>query len=679
MNAEHLDMQTPNGAQLNIDALYKICPSCFTESKGEDGALHHVVDFNKLRSLLGDMAVDDAPESYDFTWVGKREAKREANARINKTLRPCVEESVDWEKTQNLYIEGDNLEILKLLQNAYMGKVKMIYIDPPYNTGSDFVYHDDFKISADEYDENNINEDGERFRRNTDSNGRFHSDWCSMMYSRLMVARSLLTEDGVIFISIDDNEVDNLHKICDELFGYSNRINTICINMNSLSGVKMTHVIKGKRFPAQKEYLLIYKKGDEQPILSIEKKPKDKWDKEYNMIIPEMTDSLFDAFSNMGDDEMNQRLKSMHLISLAEYAKKNNIELTDEWKFSNSYRIFGTKSNRALAKKVADKSFVQQIFGYTNTDGNKRFFRTDFNKETKDPRIELVQAKSTLEVFISDNWTDISNDGGVAQEGEVIYPNGKKPLQLINRIIKSANTKDGIILDFFSGSATTAHSVILQNCLDGGSRRFIMVQLPENLDETLQNSSGDDRDDIQSLIDFCDSIDKSHNICELGKERIRRSGKKIKEEHPEAKDLDIGFRVLKCDSSNMKDVYFSPQDYSQTMLFDLLDNIKDDRTDLDLLFDCMLRWGVELSMPIDSSKKIDGCTIHNVNDGDLVACFNGEITDNVIDAIAELHPLRVVFRDSNFKEASQKMNLFELFKQKCNWSDAEVKNNVRVI
>ena len=224
MNAEHLDMQTPDGAQLNIDALYKICPSCFTESKGEDGALHHAVDFNKLRSLLGDMAVDDAPESYDFTWVGKREAQREANARINKTLRPCVEESVDWDKTQNLYIEGDNLEVLKLLQNSYMGKVKMIYIDPPYNTGSDFVYHDDFKISADEYDENNINEDGERFRRNTDSNGRFHSDWCSMMYSRLMVARTLLSDDGVIFISIDDNEVENLKKICNEIFGESNNM-----------------------------------------------------------------------------------------------------------------------------------------------------------------------------------------------------------------------------------------------------------------------------------------------------------------------------------------------------------------------------------------------------------------------------------------------------------------------
>ncbi len=254
MNAEHLDMQTPNGAQLNIDALYKICPSCFTESKGEDGTLRHVVDFNKLRSLLGDMAVDDAPESYDFTWVGKHEAQREANARINKTLRPCVEESVDWDKTQNLYIEGDNLEVLKLLQNSYMGKVKMIYIDPPYNTGSDFVYHDNFKISADEYDENNINEDGERFRRNTDSNGRFHSDWCSMIYSRLLVARTLLTEDGVIFVNMDENEISNLQKICSEVFGDANDLGTIVWDKRNPKG-------DAKGISYQHEYILVYAKN----------------------------------------------------------------------------------------------------------------------------------------------------------------------------------------------------------------------------------------------------------------------------------------------------------------------------------------------------------------------------------------------------------------------------------
>ncbi len=678
---ERLDLQSADGAQLNLDALYQIAPSCFTEATDpKTGKIKRVVNFDVLRQLLGDDTVEDAPEAYEFNWVGKQEARAEVLRPINKTLRPVKEDSVDWDNTQNLYIEGDNLEVLKLLQKSYLGKVKMIYIDPPYNTGNDFVYHDDSSRSQEEEDlaAGNIDELGNRYRKNTDSNGRFHSEWCSMIYARLMVARSLLSEDGVIFISIDDNEVDNLHKICDEIFGYSNRINTICINMNSLSGVKMTHVIKGKRFPAQKEYLLIYKKGGIQPILSIEKKPKGKWDKEYNMIIPELEDNQFNAFSDMQDNEINHILKSMHLISLAEYARTNNIELTDEWKFSNSYRIFGTKSNRSLAKKVNDKSFDQQIYGYTNTDGNKRFFRTDYNRETKDPRIELVQAKSNLEVFISDNWTDISNDGGVAQEGEVIYPNGKKPLQLINRIVKAANSKDGIVLDFFSGSATTAHSVILQNCFGGGNRRFIMVQLPENLDETIQNASGDDKDDIQSLIDFCDSINKPHNICELGKERIRRAGKKIKEEHPEAKDLDTGFRVFRVDESNFEDVERTPKEYNQAQLDLFLNNVKSDRNDLDLLFGCMLDWGVKLSLPM-SSEEVDGKMIYTINDGDLVACFADKVTDKVVRAMADKQPLRVIFRDSCFEQDADKINIYETFKQLLDWSDQEVLKNIRVI
>lgn len=449
--------------------------------------------------------------------------------------------------------------------------------------------------------------------------------------------------------------------------------------MNSLSGVKMTHVIKGKRFPAQKEYLLIYKKGGVQPILSIEKKPKDKWDKEYNMIIPELSDNQFESFSEMTDKKMNSILRQMHLSSLADYAKTNNIELSDEWKFINSYRIFGTKSNRSLAKKVANQVFDQQILGYTNTDGNKRFFRTDYNKSTKDPRIELVQAKSTLEVFISDNWIDISNDGGVAQEGGVIYPNGKKPLELINRIIKTSNSKDAIVLDFFSGSATTAHSVFIQNIIDGGKRRFIMVQLPENLDETLQRANGDDKDDVQSLIDFCDSINIPHNICELGKERIRRAGKKIKEESPlTTQDLDTGFRVFRLDESNYEEVSISPKDYQQDQLQLFADNIKQDRTDLDLLFGAMLAWGVTLDLPM-TKETVDGCTIYTVNNGGLVACFTEGITDKVMAAMAGKTPLRVLFRDSCFAQDSQKINIYEQFKQLMDWTDDEAFKNIKVI
>lgn len=680
---KRLDLNTKDGAQLNMNALYQIAPSVFTESRDEKtGELKRVVNFDALRQLLGDNAVDESSETYEFRWVGKDAAKAEAARAIDKTLRPVVEDSVDWDTTKNLYIEGDNLEVLKLLQRSYMGKVKMIYIDPPYNTGNDFVYHDDFAMSSDEYEEASeaVDDLGNKYFKNTETSGRFHSDWCNMIYPRLMVARSLLAEDGVIFISIDDNEVDNLRKICDEVFGYSNRINTICVNMNSLSGVKMTHVIKGKRFPAQKEYLLIYKKGGIQPILSIEKKPKAKWDKEYNMIIPELNDKQFDSFQELNDIIMNDILSEMHLISLAEFAKNNNVELTDKWKFANSYRIFGTKSNKSLARKVANQTFSQQIFGYTNTDGNKRFFRTDYNKDTKDPRIELVQAKSTLEVYISDNWTDISNDGGVAQEGDVIYPNGKKPLQLINRIVKTINSRDGIVLDFFSGSATTAHSVFIQNYLDKGSRQFIMVQLPENLDNTLQRASGDEKDDKQSLIDFCDSINKPHNICELGKERIRRAGKKIKEESPlTTQDLDTGFRVFRLDDSNFNPgVKASPGEYNQQQLDLFANNIKSDRNDLDLLFGSILAWGLQLDLPMET-EEVDGCKIYTVNEGDLVACFAEKVTDKVIEAMAEKEPLRVLFRDSCFDSDDKKINLFETFKQKLDWTDDEAFNNIRVI
>ena len=644
---EKLNMQTTDVVDENIKRIGEMFPNCLTEVKDEKGRPQVAIDFDQLRQELSKNIVEGPEERYQFTWPDKRNAIRLANAPTTDTLRPCREESVDFDNTQNLYIEGDNLEVLKLLRQNYLGKVKMIYIDPPYNTGNDFVYNDDFAQAAGEYVHNSGQEDkeGNRMVTNLETYGRFHTNWLNMIYPRLKVARDLLQDDGIIFISIDDNEVENLRKICDEIFGSANLINAICINMNSLSGVKMTHVIKGKRFPAQKEYLLIYKKGIQQPILSIEKKPKDAWDKEYNMIIPEMTKEQFDSFISMDDPQMNTILTRMHLVSLAEYAKTNGITLSDEWKFDNSYRIFGTKSNRSLAKKVHDKTFTQQILGYTNTDGNKRFFRTDYNKETKDPRIELVQAASTLEVFISDNWTDISNDGGVAQEGGVIYPNGKKPLQLLNRIVKTANSKDGVFLDFFAGSSTTAHAIIQQNLLDEGIRRFIMVQYPENLDKTLEKVSGDDKDDVLSLIDFCDEIGKPHLITEIGKERIRRVGNKIKETIPlEAQFIDTGFRVLKLDSSNMNDVFYTPAAFTERDLFE--DNIKGDRTDEDLLFQTMIELGIELSAKIEK-KSIAGKTVWSVSDGYLIACFDKDVNETTIKEIAKMKPFYFVMRDSS--------------------------------
>lgn len=628
---KYIDIQTPDGAELNLDALYKIAPSCFTEAKGDDGEVRRVVDFNKLRLLLGDNAVEDTPEVYDFTWVGKRAALQEAVAPINKTLRPCPEESVDWDKTQNLYIEGDNLEVLKLLQNSYMGKVKMIYIDPPYNTGNDFVYHDDFTQSAEEYDESNRDEEGNRYRRNTDSNGRFHSDWCSMIYTRLMVARSLLTDNGVIFISIDENEIQNMRKITDEVFGESNFISQL--------GWQKVYSPKNQAryFSNDYEFVLCYCKNISS--FSINLLPR--------------TEAMNARYKNPDNDPRGDwkagdcvgngvRSQGYYDVVSPKTGKVFNVPQGKHWVYARDNMMKMIEDNRIWFGKdgnsfPAVKQFLSDVTGRRPSSllMYEDYGHTDMAKK------DLIKLFKDLENVPFDT---------------------PKPVKLIKMLSIIGSDKEDIVLDFFSGSATTAQAIMELNEETQSNRKFILVQMPEIID--------DNPGAIKIGL---------NNIAEVGKERIRRAGKTIKEDNPlTAQDLDTGFRVFKCDSSNYKDVAFAPKDYTQDMLAGLLDNIKEDRTDLDLLFDCMLRWGVELSLPL-STTKVDGCTIHNVNDGDLVACFDGNVTEAVIDAIADLSPLRVVFRDSSFNEAAQKMNLFELFKQKCDWTDEEVKNNVRVI
>ena len=656
---KHIDMQTPNGAELNLDALYKIAPSCFTEAKGDDGEIRHVVDFNKLRLLLGDNAVEDAPEVYDFTWVGKRAALQEAAAPINKTLRPCPEESEDWDKTQNLYIEGDNLEVLKLLQNSYMGKVKMIYIDPPYNTGNDFVYHDDFTLSAQEYGESNHDDEGNRYRKNTDSNGRFHSDWCSMIYTRLLVARSLLTEDGVIFISIDENEVENLRKICDEIFGESNS-QALVTYVRKTSGKQ-----DSSNFMKSTEYILVYSKTGQwecQPLVA--------------------DDHVTDRYNKVDEDGRKFRETDLRKTGNADRREDRPLMYYPFYYNTSTKELIPSNTRRI---DLINKGFIEIYpvkpdgtdgrwrWGVDNAKNNVDFLvarempkykdkYTIYEKDFIDKKGEI----RTVKEHTSWDRKEFNSDNAMAEFKKLGFSNQLFPFPkssaLIKHMVYLADTQNSIVIDFFSGSATAAQAIMQLNSQDNGNRKYIMVQLPE---ETAEDS---------------EAYKAGYkNICEIGKERIRRAGKKIKEESPlTTQDLDIGFRVFKCDSSNYKDVAFAPKDYSQEMLEGLLDNIKEDRTDLDLLFDCMLRWGVELSLPLKTTKA-DGCTIHNVNDGDLVACFDGNVTEAVIDAIADLSPLRVVFRDSSFNEAAQKMNLFELFKQKCDWTDEEVKNNVRVI
>ena len=649
MQIEHLNKETTDGTVRNLDALYQLFPSCFTEAKDAiSGDMRRVVDWGKLRSLLGEYVENDEPEKYDFTWVGKRAAQREAAAPCRKTLRPCPEESVDWDTTQNLYIEGDNLEVLKLLQNSYMGKVKMIYIDPPYNTGNDFVYHDDFAQSAEEYDEHNLDDEGNRYRKNTDSNGRFHSDWCSMIYTRLIVARNFLTDDGVIFISIDDNEQRNLKNICDEVFGEINFIASFPRLTTKSGKTPLTYMVSH-------DYILCYVKNSKDVFTGKtyeddSYKYEDEYVEErgkYNLKQPLDCNSI--SYSKSLDYPIEHEGKTYYpggdYDSYQERKKGNYLKKDYAWRWSKDLFEFGLANGWIVFQngRIYTKGYLNATIE-KNGDGTYSIVNR-----------EKTRKLSTIDFIKNDYSNDIAKKQVASYKisAKFDYP---KPYNLIYDLMESYNDKNCIVLDFFSGSSSTADAVIRLNANDGGKRRFIMIQLQEDLEGN---------DDYKT-------------ICDIAKERIRRAGKKIKEEHPEAKDLDIGFRVLKCDESNYKPVAFAPKDYTQESLDMFLDNIKEERTGLDLLFDCMMRWGLELSLPYDT-QKVDGCTIYNVDDGSLVACFDGVVTSAVIDAIAETHPLRVVFRDSSFTEAAQKMNLFELFKQKCGWTDQEVQNNVRVI
>lgn len=636
-NPKRLSLQSADGVQLNLDALYQIAPSCFTEAADSpNGGVKRVVNFDILRQLLGDDAVEDATEAYEFNWVGKQAARAEVLRPINKTLRPVKEDSVDWDTTQNLYIEGDNLEVLKLLQKSYLGKVKMIYIDPPYNTGNDFVYHDDSSRSQEEEDlaAGNIDELGNRYRKNTDSNGRYHSDWCSMIYTRLMVARSLLSDDGAIFISIDDNEQRNLKYICDEVFGESNFRNTI-LTRRRIKSLNSQFAENGLySMNVGFEYVLVYAKTTQFLMKALqmtkaEKQTKGRWD-------------VF--WSNADRPTMRYDILGF-------------TPQTGQWRNSKEKADIAIKNYKVFEEQFASKMTLEEYFAKT---GIKEFIRRIPNGVGKNGGVQHWVAPSDSMLRTS-NWTDIE----VSQIGKEINlpfdnPKNKLLLMEIYRLIR--NDKDFLTLDFFSGSATTAHAVMQLNAEDGGNRKFIMVQLPEATPADSEAYKAGYK-----------------NICEIGKERIRRAGKKIKEESPlTTQDLDTGFRVFRVDESNFEDVERTPKLYNQEQLELFLNNIKSDRTDLDLLFDCMLNWGVQLSLPM-TTEKVDGKNIYTVNEGDLVACFADKVTDNVVRAMAEKQPLRVIFRDSCFERDADKINIYETFKQLMDWSDQEVVKNIRVI
>ncbi len=667
---ERLDLQSADGAQLNLDALYQIAPSCFTEATDpKTGKIKRVVNFDVLRQLLGDDTVEDAVEAYEFNWVGKQEARAEVLRPINKTLRPVKEDSVDWDNTQNLYIEGDNLEVLKLLQKSYLGKVKMIYIDPPYNTGNDFVYHDDSSRSQEEEDlaAGNIDELGNRYRKNTDSNGRFHSEWCSMIYARLMVARSLLTEDGAIFISIGVEEFATLKSICNEVFGENNFVEVF-------SWVKTATppslAVKSRK---TNEYILCYEKnknnikyngelldGGDQPLLntgnaeSILKFPKDK------------VEFKTKAFPNgVYEPYCKDRVSLLDRIEIIDGKATSDFHLKGEFKWTQTFFDEEVKNGTTFIIKTDNLSvrFIREGEGYKRP--------TNFIKEKiTSPLIDKPGSGVGTNETASSYLTSLMDGKNVFS-----YP---KPVSLIKYLTNFICKDDDIVMDFFSGSGTTADAVWRYNIEKINTNlKYILVQLPENLDENLKTADANSKELILNGISLLDEIERPHKLTELAKYRLVKTIEIIKNENLGCKK-DLGFRVFRLDESNFEDVERTPKEWNQDQLDLFLNNVKSDRTDLDLLFGCMLDWGVKLSLPM-TSEEVDGKMIYTVNEGDLVACFADKVTDNVVRAMADKQPLRIIFRDSCFEQDADKINIYETFKQLLDWSDKEVEKNIRVI
>ena len=614
---DKLKFETPDMVSENVDKIAALFSSAITEMRDEDGEIKRGVNFEVLKQLLSRDVVD-GDECYEFTWVGKKAAMAEAARPITRTLRPVKADSRDWDTTENLYIEGDNLEVLKILQESYLGKVKMIYIDPPYNTGNDFIYADDFMRSQREEDSEMgiIDDEDNRLVKNTDTNGKFHSDWCSMIYSRLMLARNLLSEDGVIFISIGDEEVQNLRKITDDVFGEANFRNQIIIRRGAKS--LQAQFDTWDKLGQAHEYVLLYSKNSSyrfpKQMKALEESKPGCWNNHWR-----------------GTDRPTMRYELFGV-------KPEN----GQWRWSRerSYAAIANYERMLLETGKNQENITQDEIDlwYAKQGKNIDLLRLSANGKAEH---YIAPANETL---LNSSWMDLL----VGSSSEInqlfvskVFDTAKLTAAIV-RMLKFSD-KDSLILDFFSGSATTAHAVMQLNAEDGGHRKFIMVQLPEKCDEASEAHKAGYK-----------------NICEIGKERIRRAGDKIKAEHPDAK-LDTGFRVFRVDESNMEDVYYHPEELTQTMLGGMVSNIKPDRTDLDLLYACLLDWGVEISLS-HTQEVIDGCTVHNVDNGALCACFDERVPLSVIDYMAKQQPLRAVFRDNSFAADDSKINVTEIFK-----------------
>jgi len=617
-----MNMQTTDVVDENIKRIGELFPNCLTEVKDEKGRPQVAIDFDQLRQELSKNIVEGPEERYQFTWPDKRNAIRLANAPTTDTLRPCREESVDFDNTQNLYIEGDNLQVLKLLRENYLGKVKMIYIDPPYNTGNDFVYNDNFDQDKQEYVHNSgqYDEQGNQLVTNTESNGRFHTDWLNMIYPRLKVAKDLLSEDGVIFISIDENEIVNLRKVCDEVFGNQNFVDTLHWKKKKQPSFLAKHTAKVM------EYVVVYSKS-------------------FNKLEKLSIDTLSDATKkviNISNQECLRHFKSGVRVKIGDSGiirkgryriKTMDVEYLSDIPYKDGKTLVEVDviARFSVSQEKIDKYIDEDLLFITANSGLRR----DVSEE------ETNNRKAITDLLLSEYGDNQDSDNEFKALFDAKYFDYTKPIKLLYNLAKSNYTENQIILDFFSGSATTAHAVMQLNAEDGGNRKFIMVQLPETTDEKSEAYKAGYK-----------------NICEIGKERIRRAGKKIKEEHPEAKDLDTGFRVLKLDSSNMENVYYTPEEFDQRDLFE--DNIKSDRTEEDLLFQTMIDLGIELSAKIEQTQ-IAGKTVWNVSDGYLMACFDEAVNETTITEIAKQQPYYFVMRDKSLANDNVADNFEQIF------------------
>ena len=625
---ENLKMKSYDVICSNIQRIALLFPNCVTEGLGKDDKLELAIDFEKLQAELRNDIIIEGEERYQFTWPDKRKAVREANIQTTSTLRPCRDESVNFDNTQNLYIEGDNLEVLKVLRETYLGKVKMIYIDPPYNTGNDFVYNDDFAQGKGEFEQASglFDEEGNQtidpMQRNTESNGRFHTDWLNMIYPRLKVARDLLTDDGVIFISIDENEITNLRKICDEIFGSQNFIDVLHWKKKKQPSFLARHTAK------MMEYVAVYAKG--------------KWNLE-KLSIETLSDATKKVI-NISNPECKRHFKTGVRVKLGENGvikqgryriKTMDVEYLSDVKYVNGYSISPVDviARFSVSQNNIDKFIDEDLLFITANYGLRR----DVSDKEKNNR------KSITDLLLSEYGDNQESDKEFFELFDSKYFDYTKPIALAYNLVKSNYTQEQIVLDFFSGSATTAHAVMKLNAEDGGNRKFIMVQLPEMTDEKSEAYKAGYK-----------------NICEIGKERIRRAGKKVKEEAGlQGQNLDTGFRVLKLDSSNMEDVYYTPQEFSMGSLFN--ENVKADRNNEDLLFQVMLDLGIELSAKIET-KQIAGKQVHIVDEGYLVACFDREVNESTIIEIAKQQPVYFVMRDASAANDNVIDNFEQIFR-----------------